>query len=87
MVDCPFKLDNLGAEQAVKTCDWLVVGFGERFAAPALIRDIAPKGETSYGRFAPAAQGATLADRARQTRPGGNRRRAIPYCGRLKALD
>ncbi|MBZ0128997.1 MAG: enoyl-CoA hydratase/isomerase family protein [Rhodobacteraceae bacterium] len=55
----PFSwLDILGAEQAVATCDRLVKTYGKRFAAPELLRDMAAKGETFYGRFAPEAQAA-----------------------------
>ncbi|MHC0054541.1 3-hydroxyacyl-CoA dehydrogenase NAD-binding domain-containing protein [Actibacterium sp. D379-3] len=46
-------LDILGAGRAVALCDQLTAAHGDRFAAPALLRDMAAKGETFYGRFAP----------------------------------
>jgi 3-hydroxyacyl-CoA dehydrogenase/enoyl-CoA hydratase/3-hydroxybutyryl-CoA epimerase len=51
-------LDMIGAVQAVAICDDLTQRFGERFQAPALLRDMATKGETFYTRFAPAAKAA-----------------------------
>jgi 3-hydroxyacyl-CoA dehydrogenase/enoyl-CoA hydratase/3-hydroxybutyryl-CoA epimerase len=51
-------LDMIGAVQAVAICDDLTQRFGERFQAPALLRDMATKGETFYIRFAPAAKAA-----------------------------
>jgi len=48
----PFSwLDILGAERAVGICDGLAAAHGPRFAAPDLLRDIATRGETFYGRF------------------------------------
>ena len=48
----PFSwLDILGAERAVEICDQLTATYGERFATPALLREMAGKGETFYGRF------------------------------------
>ena len=44
-------LDMLGAERAVAIADDLTARFGERFAAPALLREMAGKGQTFYGRF------------------------------------
>ena len=55
----PFSwLDILGAEQAVAICGGLENRYGPRFAAPKLLRDLAAKGETFYGRFSPAAKAA-----------------------------
>ncbi|MXU65381.1 3-hydroxyacyl-CoA dehydrogenase NAD-binding domain-containing protein [Oceanomicrobium pacificus] len=51
-------LDILGATKAVEICDDLTDRFGDRFAAPALLRDMAAKGESFYGRFAPDAEAA-----------------------------
>ena len=52
----PFSwLDILGAEQAVAICGGLENRYGARFAAPKLMRDLAAKGETFYGRFSSAA--------------------------------
>jgi 3-hydroxyacyl-CoA dehydrogenase/enoyl-CoA hydratase/3-hydroxybutyryl-CoA epimerase len=48
----PFSwLDILGAGKAVEICDALTAQYGARFEAPALLRDIAAKGDTFYGRF------------------------------------
>ncbi|MCX7889227.1 MAG: 3-hydroxyacyl-CoA dehydrogenase NAD-binding domain-containing protein [Rhodobacteraceae bacterium] len=44
-------LDIIGAGRAVEICDSLSHRHGRRFAAPALLREIAAKGETFYGRF------------------------------------
>ena len=46
-------LDILGAVRAVEICDGLSAQHGARFAAPVLLREMATKGETFYGRFAP----------------------------------
>ncbi|WP_374392471.1 3-hydroxyacyl-CoA dehydrogenase NAD-binding domain-containing protein [Tabrizicola sp.] len=48
----PFSwLDILGAGRAVEICRGLTAQFGPRFHAPALLREMAEKGETFYGRF------------------------------------
>jgi len=48
----PFSwLDILGAERAVEICDQLTATYGERFTTPSLLREMAGKGETFYGRF------------------------------------
>ena len=48
----PFSwLDMIGAARAVEICDGLTAQYGARFAVPALLRDMAAKGETFYGRF------------------------------------
>jgi len=48
----PFSwLDILGAERAVEICDQLTATHGARFTTPALLREMAGKGETFYGRF------------------------------------
>jgi 3-hydroxyacyl-CoA dehydrogenase/enoyl-CoA hydratase/3-hydroxybutyryl-CoA epimerase len=55
----PFAwLDILGAGRAVAICDDLTRRFGPRFAPPALLRDMAAKGESFYGRFAPSMRAA-----------------------------
>ncbi len=55
----PFSwLDMIGAGKAVEICDHLSKTYGERFTAPALLREMAEKGETFYGRFAPQAKAA-----------------------------
>jgi len=46
-------LDIVGAERAVATCDDLAARHGARFAPPALLRDLAGKGDRFYARFAP----------------------------------
>ncbi len=51
-------LDILGAGRAVEICDHLTATCGDRFETPALLRDMAKKGETFYGRFSPEAQAA-----------------------------
>ncbi|MBC7138235.1 MAG: enoyl-CoA hydratase/isomerase family protein [Defluviimonas sp.] len=51
----PFSwLDIFGAARAVETCDRLTAAHGPRFTAPALLREMAGRGETFYGRFAAA---------------------------------
>ncbi|NJS38469.1 MAG: 3-hydroxyacyl-CoA dehydrogenase [Rhodobacteraceae bacterium] len=48
----PFSwLDIIGATRAVDICRSLTAQFGPRFHAPALLREMAEKGETFYGRF------------------------------------
>ena len=48
----PFSwLDILGAARAVEICEGLEAAHGARFTAPALLRDMAAKGDTFYGRF------------------------------------
>ena len=47
-------LDMIGAGKAVEICDALAKGGQSRFEAPALLRDIAAKGDSFYGRFGPA---------------------------------
>ncbi len=52
----PFSwLDILGAARAVEICDDLEARFGPRFKAPRMLRDMAAKGETFYGRAGAAA--------------------------------
>lgn len=49
----PFSwLDMIGAPRAVEICRGLTAQFGPRFHAPALLREMAGKGESFYGRFA-----------------------------------
>ncbi len=55
----PFSwLDIIGAARAVEICDALTAAHGARFAAPDLLREMAAKGESFYGRFTPAARAA-----------------------------
>jgi len=51
-------LDIIGAPYAAERCDALSEKFGARFATPALLREMADKGQSFYGRFAPAAPAA-----------------------------
>lgn len=44
-------LDMLGAERAVEIAEKLAAEHGDRFAPPKLLRDMAEKGESFYGRF------------------------------------
>jgi 3-hydroxyacyl-CoA dehydrogenase / enoyl-CoA hydratase / 3-hydroxybutyryl-CoA epimerase len=48
----PFSwLDIIGAARAVEICRGLTAQFGPRFHAPALLREMAEKGQTFYVRF------------------------------------
>lgn len=50
----PFSwLDIIGTPYAVERCEELTAKFGDRFTPPALLREMAEKNETFYGRFAP----------------------------------
>ncbi|MFW8593389.1 3-hydroxyacyl-CoA dehydrogenase NAD-binding domain-containing protein [Cribrihabitans neustonicus] len=50
----PFSwLDILGTPYAAERCDALAEAHGERFACPALLREMAEKGQSFYTRFAP----------------------------------
>ncbi|WP_420569574.1 3-hydroxyacyl-CoA dehydrogenase NAD-binding domain-containing protein [Thalassovita sp.] len=51
-------LDMLGAEYAAQRCDELEAAYGERFKCPDLLRDMAAKGQSFYGRFDPEAKSA-----------------------------
>jgi 3-hydroxyacyl-CoA dehydrogenase/enoyl-CoA hydratase/3-hydroxybutyryl-CoA epimerase len=52
----PFSwLDMIGAAKAVEICDHLTEAYGERFTTPDLLREMAQKGDTFYGRFGPEA--------------------------------
>ena len=44
-------IDGFGSARFVEILDRLATAYGERFKAPALLRDMAAKGETFYGRF------------------------------------
>ena len=46
------------AARAVEICEALTARHGPRFAAPDLLRGMASKGDTFYGRFAPAVRAA-----------------------------
>ena len=48
----PFSwLDILGAPYAAARCDELTEQFGDRFACPTLLREMAESGQSFYGRF------------------------------------
>ena len=48
----PFSwLDMMGAGKAAEICDDLTARHGPRFTTPDLLRDIADKGQSFYGRF------------------------------------
>ena len=48
----PFSwLDIVGAAWAAEKCDELTEKFGERFTCPPLLREMAEKNQTFYGRF------------------------------------
>ncbi|NIZ59973.1 3-hydroxyacyl-CoA dehydrogenase [Sedimentitalea sp. CY04] len=51
-------LDIIGTPYAAERCDQLTEQYGERFACPPLLREMAAKGQTFYGRFDPAKQSA-----------------------------
>lgn len=51
-------LDILGSEYAAARCDALEANYGERFKCPKLLREMAEKGQSFYGRFAPEANAA-----------------------------
>ena len=51
-------LDILGAPYAAERCDQLAAKFGDRFSCPPLLREMAEKNQSFYGRFAPEAKAA-----------------------------
>ena len=51
-------LDIIGTPYAAERCDQLEAAYGERFACPPLLREMAAKGQTFYGRFDPDAASA-----------------------------
>ncbi|WP_170465289.1 3-hydroxyacyl-CoA dehydrogenase NAD-binding domain-containing protein [Ruegeria arenilitoris] len=51
-------LDIIGTPYAAERCDQLSEKYGERFACPPLLREMAEKGQTFYGRFNPEAKAA-----------------------------
>jgi 3-hydroxyacyl-CoA dehydrogenase/enoyl-CoA hydratase/3-hydroxybutyryl-CoA epimerase len=44
-------MDAAGIVNVVATLERLTTAYGPRFAPPKLLRDMAQKGETFYGRF------------------------------------
>jgi len=51
-------IDSVGVAKFVERCDALAQKYGARFAPPQLLRDMAAKGETFYGRFGKTAKAA-----------------------------
>ncbi|MBY8975042.1 enoyl-CoA hydratase/isomerase family protein [Rhodobacteraceae bacterium NNCM2] len=51
-------IDITGPAKVVEMCEAMTEKHGPRFEAPELLRDIARKGETFYGRFQPGAKAA-----------------------------
>jgi len=51
-------LDMIGAAKAVAICEDLAAKHGDRFAPPKLLRELAERGQTFYGRFGPEARAA-----------------------------
>ncbi len=51
-------LDIIGTPYAAERCDQLAEAYGERFTCPPLLREMAKKGQSFYGRFNPEAQAA-----------------------------
>jgi 3-hydroxyacyl-CoA dehydrogenase/enoyl-CoA hydratase/3-hydroxybutyryl-CoA epimerase len=47
-------IDTIGAQTFVEECDRLAGAYGERFTPPKLLREMAAKGESFYGRYAAA---------------------------------
>lgn len=48
-------LDIIGTPYAAQRCDELTAKYGDRFSCPPLLREMAEKGQSFYGRFAPEA--------------------------------
>jgi 3-hydroxyacyl-CoA dehydrogenase/enoyl-CoA hydratase/3-hydroxybutyryl-CoA epimerase len=46
-------IDTVGAKKFVEECDRLAQKYGKRFLPGKLLRDMAEKGDTFYGRFKP----------------------------------
>ena len=51
-------LDIIGTPYAAERCDQLTEAYGDRFACPPLLREMAEKGQSFYGRFDPEAKAA-----------------------------
>jgi 3-hydroxyacyl-CoA dehydrogenase/enoyl-CoA hydratase/3-hydroxybutyryl-CoA epimerase len=49
-------IDSVGVAAFVQTCDRLTQAYGDRFAPPQLLRDMAAKNDTFYRRFGQAAR-------------------------------
>ena len=46
-------IDTVGTKKFVEDCDRLAQKYGKRFLPGKLLRDMAEKGDTFYGRFKP----------------------------------
>ena len=46
-------IDGMGVKAFVNLCETLATTYGSHFAPTALLKDMAAKGETFYGRFDP----------------------------------
>ncbi len=46
-------IDAVGTKKFVEECDRLAQKYGKRFSPPKLLRDMAAKGESFYGKFGP----------------------------------
>ncbi|MFP3945206.1 MAG: 3-hydroxyacyl-CoA dehydrogenase family protein, partial [Alphaproteobacteria bacterium] len=51
-------IDTVGVARFVEECERMAAAYGERFEPNALLREMAQKGETFYGRFNPRAKAA-----------------------------
>ncbi|MDP1670839.1 MAG: 3-hydroxyacyl-CoA dehydrogenase family protein, partial [Alphaproteobacteria bacterium] len=51
-------IDTVGVAEFVRECDRMAQAYGERFAPNKLLREMATKGESFYGRFNPKQQAA-----------------------------
>ncbi len=51
-------IDFMGTKNFVALCQKLQAKYGDRFAPPKLLLDMAEKGDTFYGRFAPGTKAA-----------------------------
>ena len=54
-------IDGMGVANFVALAEKLETGYGPRFAPTPLLKDLAAKGETFYGRFDPYAKAAKAA--------------------------
>ncbi|PYE31249.1 3-hydroxyacyl-CoA dehydrogenase/enoyl-CoA hydratase/3-hydroxybutyryl-CoA epimerase [Rhizobium sp. PP-F2F-G38] len=54
-------IDGMGAKAFVALCEKLALSYGDHFAPTPLLKDMAAKGETFYGRFDPYAKVAAAA--------------------------
>ncbi len=54
---CSAYIDGMGAKAFVALCEKLAAAYGAHFKPTALLKDMAAKGETFYGRFDPLREG------------------------------